>query len=207
MQAKNPVKNVASVILAAGKSERMGSPKALLRLAGRTFLERVCDAVTEASIAAFVVVVGRHRNEIQSALPGLPFVFNPIWEQGMTTSLQAGIRSLPADIDGAVLCLVDHPWIEAATIRELLRAMKPGGIAVPIYAGRRGHPVAFSRAVLDEILELGPDEGANIVVRRDPGRVVEVPMNSPGILCDVDTVAQFEALLEDWRGREADPDR
>jgi molybdenum cofactor cytidylyltransferase len=189
---------IAAIVLAAGKSERMGSPKALLNLGGRTFLERILDAISQSSIGRTVVVVGRHRDEIHAAFPGLPLVFNPIWEQGMTTSFQAGIRALPPDIDGAILFLVDHPMVELTTIHALVERLKPGGIVVPVHEGRRGHPVAFSKAALDEVLALGPDEGANMVVRRDPARVVEAPANAPGILCDIDTAEQYDALRKVW---------
>src|SRR5262245_48818152 len=111
---------IAAIVLAAGKSERMGSPKALLTLGGATFLERILHAIEQSSIEKTVVVVGRHRAEIQAAFPDLPLIFNPIWEQGMTTSLQAGIRALPHDVDAAMLFLVDHPFIDPATINTLI---------------------------------------------------------------------------------------
>jgi molybdenum cofactor cytidylyltransferase len=189
---------IAAIVLAAGKSERMGFPKALLKLGQQTFLERILGAIKQSSIERTVVVVGRHRDEIQNAFPDLPLVFNPIWEQGMTTSFQAGIRALPQGIEGAVLFLVDHPWIEPATIRALVARLQPGGIVVPVFAGRRGHPVVFSNAVMQEILALGPDVGANTVVRRDPARVVEMTIDAPGILRDIDTAEQFEALRAEW---------
>jgi molybdenum cofactor cytidylyltransferase len=185
----------AAIVLAAGRSERMGVPKALLRLGERTFLECILDAIAQSPIARTAVVVGRHRDEIQRAFPAMTFIHNPDWEQGMTTSFQAGIRALPEDIAGAVLFLADHPLVEPGGIEALLSRLEPGGIVVPVHGGRRGHPVAFSNSVLREILELPADRGANTVVRRDPGRIVEVPMDDPGILCDVDTPEQYAALL------------
>jgi molybdenum cofactor cytidylyltransferase len=192
---------LGAIVLAAGKSERMGFPKALLRLGGQAFLERILHAIAASPIERTVVVVGRHRDEIHEAFPDQTLIFNPIWQQGMTTSLQAGIRALPDGMDGAALFLVDHPWIESSTIHALLGHLRPGNIVVPVYEGRRGHPVVFSGSVLEEILALGPDTGANTVVRRDPGRVVEVPVEAPGILRDVDTAEQFEALREAWMDR------
>src|SRR5437667_3270991 len=102
---------IAAIVLAAGKSERMGSPKALLRFGGQTFLERILSTVEQSKIDTVRVVVGRHRDEIARAMPGLPFVFNPDYEQGMSTSIQAGIRALPPETEAAVLLLVDHPLV------------------------------------------------------------------------------------------------
>jgi molybdenum cofactor cytidylyltransferase len=190
---------IAAIILAAGKSERMGTPKALLRFRGKSFLEHVLHAVKQSSVTHVVVVVGRHWKEIQEAMgpPSPLLVFNPNYEQGMSTSIQAGIRALPPEASAAVLLLVDHPLIKPQTIDKLIGSLRPGSIIVPVYGGRRGHPVLFSKDALEEVLELGPDQGANAVLRRDPGRVVEVPVDDAGTLRDIDTPEDFEALLRE----------
>ena len=186
---------ISAIVLAAGKSERMGRPKALLPIRGRTFLENILDAVARSSIKDTVVVVGHHRDEILGHVHDLPkVVFNPEYEQGMVTSFQAGIRALSPDVSGAVLFLVDHPLVEPATIESLIANFAPNRIVLPVFQGRRGHPVLFAREVLQEILSLPPSEGANIVVRRDPGRIVEVSVDAPGILVDIDTPEQFRKL-------------
>ncbi|HEY2859106.1 MAG TPA: nucleotidyltransferase family protein, partial [Terracidiphilus sp.] len=120
--------------------------------------------------------------------------FNPDYEQGMVTSFQAGIRALSRDSSGAVLFLVDHPVVESSTIDALVASFGRNRIVVPVFKGRRGHPVLFASEVLEEILALPPSQGANIVVRRDPGRIVELAVDSPGILVDVDTPEDFEKL-------------
>ena len=188
---------IAAVVLTGGKSERMGRPKALLRFQGRTFLERILGTVTEAGIAQAVVVVGHHREEIHQALPDLPLIYNPDYNDGMSTSVKAGLKALPGGLQGAGIFLVDHPRIDAVTIRLLAARTRPGGIALPIHEGRRGHPVFFAAELFEEILSLGPDQGLNIVVRRDPGRVIEVPVPNPGVLQDIDTPEQFEILLRE----------
>src|SRR2546426_11427250 len=93
---------ISAIVLAAGKSERMGRPKALLPFRGRTFLENILDAISRSSIENTVIVVGHHRQDIENSLT-LPakVVFNPDYEQGMVTSFQAGIRALPTDTSGA----------------------------------------------------------------------------------------------------------
>lgn len=187
---------LAAIVLSAGKSERMGGrPKALLSFKGRTFLEHVVESIGKAGIAEMVVVVGHHRAEIASAFPLLQLVFNPNYEQGMSTSVQAGLRALPFGVDAAGVFLVDQPLIDSETIVAVTSQLLPGRIVLPVNQGRRGHPVFFPSEVFAEILELKPDQGLNTVVRRDPARVVEVPVENSGILHDIDTPQQLANLL------------
>jgi molybdenum cofactor cytidylyltransferase len=185
---------ISAIVLSAGKSERMGKPKALLQYRGRTFLENILDAISRSSIKHTTIVIGHHRDDITARVNVPNLVFNPNYEQGMVTSFQTGIRALPPDSAGAVLFLVDHPVVDPATIDALVKEFAPNRIVIPVFNGRRGHPVLFAAEVLEEILALPPSQGANIVVRKDPGRIVEVPVNSPGILVDVDTPEDFEKL-------------
>jgi molybdenum cofactor cytidylyltransferase len=187
---------ISAIVLAAGKSERMGSPKALLPISGRTFLENILDTISRTSIEQTVVVVGHHRKEIEAAVKLKSIVFNPDYEKGMITSFQAGIRALSWDASGAFLFLVDHPLVEPGTIEAIIANLAPNRIVVPTFRGRRGHPVLFSSEVLEEILALPSSEGANIVVRKNPDRIVEVPVNAPGILVDIDTPDEFQKLRE-----------
>jgi molybdenum cofactor cytidylyltransferase len=188
---------IAAIILAAGKSERMGSPKALLRYKGESFLERILRAVADSPLHPIVVVAGHHVHEIQAAPAAPPVVYNPDYEKGMCTSVQTGLRSLPAGCSGAAIFLVDHPLIDAPTIHALLAHAAPGRIVVPVHGSKRGHPVILASDLFAEVLGLGPDQGLNVVVRRDSSRVVEVPVTSSGILCDVDTPADLEKLIRE----------
>jgi molybdenum cofactor cytidylyltransferase len=113
----------------------------------------------------------------------------------MNTSVQAGIRALPAGLDGVAVFLVDHPMVDRQTIDALVDRLAPGRIVVPVHDGRRGHPVIFAADLFDEILGLAPDQGLNTVVRRQAERVVEVFVENPGVLRDIDTREQFERLL------------
>ena len=189
---------LGAVLLTAGKSERMGGrPKALLRFRGRTFLELVLSAIAEAGITNTAVVVGHHRDEIAAAFPTSSLVFNPDYEQGMSTSVQAGIRALPAGLAGAGVFLVDQPLIDRDTIASLSTQLKPGRIVLPICEGHPGHPVFFANEVFAEILGLRADQGLNIVVRRDPERIIAVPVTNSGVLQDIDTPEQFSNLLQE----------
>jgi len=115
----------------------------------------------------------------------------------MSTSVQAGVRALPEGTSGAAVFLVDHPLIEARTIDALASHSRPDNIVVPVHAGRRGHPVLFGAGLYPEILRLSPNEGLNMVVRRDKKRVVEVPVDAPGVIRDIDTPEDFGALLSE----------
>lgn len=187
---------IAAIVLSGGKSERMGSPKALLQFQGQTFLERILAAIASSSITRSLVVAGHHHDAIVAAYPkNLHVVFNPNYESGMSTSVQAGIRALPPGVSGAAIFLVDHPMIEHQTIDALLSRLAPGRIVVPVHAGRRGHPVVFASDLFPEILELPPEKGLNTVVKRDRDRVIEVDVESAGVLQDIDTPEQFAKLL------------
>ncbi|PYS41458.1 MAG: molybdenum cofactor cytidylyltransferase [Acidobacteria bacterium] len=193
---------ISAIVLAAGKSERMGRPKALLPFRGRTFLENILDAIRQSPVQQTVVVVGHHREEIEPFVtPPTGMVFNPDYEQGMITSFQAGIRALPTETAGALLFLVDHPVVHSNTIGLLIGRLAPNRIILPTFEGRRGHPVLFGSSILQEILALTASQGANIVVRKDPSRLVQVPVNSPGILVDIDTPEDFQKLQNAYESR------
>ena len=189
---------ISAIVLTAGKSERMGgSPKALLSFKGRTFLEHVLAAIRDSGLTNTIVVVGHHREEIAAALRLPSLVFNPDYQRGMSTSVQAGLRALPPGVKAAGVFLVDQPLIDAETIALLAAEVRPGRIVLPIHEGRRGHPVFFSSELFDEILGLQPDQGLNSVVRRDPARIREVEVGNAGVLRDIDTPEQFENLLRE----------
>ena len=186
---------IAAIVLSGGKSVRMGSPKALLQFRGQTFLARILQAIDASGIQTVIVVAGPHYDLIATAFPDARVVFNPDHEQGMSTSVQTGIRALPPGLRGAAIFLVDHPLIDQETIDRLITQLKPGHIVVPVHAGRRGHPVVFAADLFDEILALSPDQGLNTVVRNARDRVLEIPVESAGVLRDIDTPDQFARLL------------
>ena len=180
----------------------MGAPKALLPLRGQTFLDNILQAISRSAIEQTVVVVGHHRQEIEKFVrPPITLVFNADYEQGMVTSFQAGIRSLPKETSAAFLFLVDHPLVDPATIEMLHAHAAPDRIVLPVFEKRRGHPVLFGADVLQEIIALSPFQGANIVVRKDASRIIEVPVSSSGILADIDTPEDFQKLQNEHEPR------
>src|SRR5580658_6134099 len=147
---------LSAVILSGGASQRMGSPKALLPYQGRPFLEHLIAVTSHPKIGARRIVLGAHAELIADAvrLAADEVVINTEWEKGQLSSIQAGIRSLPAGTDGMILCLIDHPLISAALIDDLISGFYSAEkkIVIPVFRGQRGHPVIFSAALYDELL-------------------------------------------------------
>ena len=189
---------ISGIILAAGESRRMGSPKALLDYQGQTFIENICTSFLTAGVDEFIVVLGAHEHEepIRAVVPKHPalrIVVNPHYRLGQLSSLQVGIQSLSPESEAAVVNLVDHPLIQAETIQALLAsfATDPLPIIIASYQGRRGHPVLFSKGVYGELLAAPLDKGAKVVVRKDPERVRELALDDPGIRADIDTPREY----------------
>ncbi|MCS6925798.1 MAG: nucleotidyltransferase family protein [Candidatus Binatia bacterium] len=187
---------MSGILLAAGASRRMGTPKALLQYQGQTFLERGCAAFLTAGVDELVVVLGAQAEVSRRAVPVHPLVrtvVNTRSFQGQLSSLMVGIGALSPASEAVVVNLVDHPLVTAETIKALIAAFRemPVPILVASYRGRRGHPVLFSRQVYGELLAAPLDQGAKAVVRRDPTRVREIPLDDPGILADIDTPEDY----------------
>ena len=180
---------LAAVILSGGASSRMGSPKALLPYQGRPFLEHLLEITTRPEIGVRRVVLGADAEPIAKAihLPADEIVINADWEKGQLSSIQAALRSLPSSTDGMILCLVDHPLISSALVGDLIEGFYKSkkAIVLPIYEGRRGHPVIFSAALYDELLQAPLETGARAVVWAHAGNVEEVRTNEEGCVLNL----------------------
>jgi molybdenum cofactor cytidylyltransferase len=184
---------LAAVILSGGASQRMGSPKALLPYQGRPFLEHLLEVTTHPKIGVRRVVLGKHAEPIGAAvqLAAEEIVINERWEEGQLSSIQAGIRSLPAGTDGMILCLIDHPLISAALVNDLIErfysSANPGTskIVLPVFRGQRGHPVIFSANLYEELLAAPLETGARAVVWAHAADVVTVPTTEQGCVLNL----------------------
>jgi molybdenum cofactor cytidylyltransferase len=194
---------LAAVILSGGASQRMGSPKALLPFQGRPFLEHLLEVTSHPKIGVRRVVLGAHAKLIADAvrLAANEVVVNEDWEQGQLSSIQAGIRSLPAGTDGMILCLIDHPLISARLVDELIgrfyrerHAARPA-IVLPVYQGKRGHPVIFSAGVYEELLAAPMDQGARSVVWAHAAEVVEVATPEQGCVLNLNDPETMRHVL------------
>jgi molybdenum cofactor cytidylyltransferase len=189
---------IAAVVLAAGRSTRMGGPNKLVAEIGGKPLVRIAAEQTLASRAdPTIVVTGHQRERVEAALEGLTvrLVHNPDFSLGLGTSLRAGIAAVPAEADGVVVCLGDMPQVDAALIDRLIAAFDPerGALAVmPTIEGRRGNPVLWSRRFFPDLMAIEGDVGARHLIDRYGEAVVEVPVAGKAALIDIDTP---EALI------------
>ncbi len=184
---------IAAVVLAAGRSTRMaGTNKLTAEIAGKPLVRIAAEQALASRAAPVIVVTGHDRERIESALAGLPvrLVHNPDFAQGLGTSLRAGIAAVPADADGAIVCLGDMPQVDAALIDRLIAAFDPdrGALAaMPTIDGQRGNPVLWSRRFFPDLMAIEGDVGARQLIGRYGEAVVEVPVTGKGALRDVDT--------------------
>jgi molybdenum cofactor cytidylyltransferase len=202
--------SAAGVILAAGESRRMGSPKALLRYRGQTFLDTLISLFA-ARCSPVIVVLGADADKIRNGLsfhtscdtsfhtschtsPQATFVINPDYRTGQTSSMQCGLRAVPADAEGVLFTLADHPAVAASTIDALAAQPRPL-IRVPRFEGRRGHPVWFSRALIAEFLALPAHGAARDVVYSHTDETEYLDVNDPGVVADIDDPAAYRELI------------
>jgi molybdenum cofactor cytidylyltransferase len=171
----------------------MGGPNKLLAEIGRRPLVRIAAEEALASRAGPVIVVtGHQRAEVEKVLAGLPvrFVHNPDFADGLGTSLRTGIAAVPADADGAIVCLGDMPQVDAGLIDRLIGAFDPDRsalIVMPTFEGKRGNPVLWSRRFFPDLMAIEGDVGARYLIGRYGEAVVEVPVDGNAALVDVDT--------------------
>lgn len=198
-------RRIAALVLAAGRSTRMGSRnKLLVEVGGKPMVRRVVETLLASRARPILVVTGHERERIEAALAHLPvtFVHNPDHAQGLSTSLRAGIEALPEACDGVLVCLGDMPRLGAAIVDRLIDTFSPEegrAIVVPTCAGRRGHPVLFGRAFFEAMRGLAGDVGARSLIDAHPEAVAEVETGDPGVLLDVDTPEALAMLQEEPR--------
>ena len=193
-------RQVAAVVLAAGRSTRMGAINKLIAEIGGKPLVRIATEQALASRAKPVIVVtGHERDKVEGALASLPvrFVHNPDYAEGLGTSLKAGIAAVPADADGAIVCLGDMPQVDAALIDKLLTAFDPEHgalVVVPTFDGRRGNPVVWARRFFHDLMAISGDIGARHLIGSYSEAVAEVPVAGEAALTDVDTPESLSAV-------------
>jgi molybdenum cofactor cytidylyltransferase len=198
-------RNVAAVILAAGRSTRMGGPNKLLaELAGKPLVRTVTEQALASNASGVIVVTGHQAGEVEKALAGLKvkFVRNPDFAAGLASSVKTGIAAVPANADGAVVCLGDMPLIDSRLIDRLIEAFAPDRgelIAVPVSDGRRGNPVLWSRRFFTELMALDGDIGARHLIARHAEAVAEVPVEGHGAFLDIDTPEALAAARQTKR--------
>jgi molybdenum cofactor cytidylyltransferase len=189
---------IAAVVLAAGKSSRMGSNKLLADLNGKPLVRHAVDAALASAAKPVIVVTGNDEGKARAALSGLgvSFVANPDFAKGLSTSLRAGIAAVPQDCDGAMIILGDMPGVSAALIDKLIAAFDPAedrAICVATRSGKHGNPVLWARRFFPEIAAIEGDVGAKSLMGTYGELVCEVEAMDDGPLIDIDTPEALEA--------------
>jgi len=168
----------------------MGRPKALLPYREGTFLEHLIEVTRDPRIGVTRVVLGAGADVIRTVagLDSSVVVLNPNWEQGQLSSIRAGLRSLEGiDVDGIILCPVDHPLVSARLVSDLVERfyLNKKAIVLPTYNTRRGHPVIFSKTLFGELLAAPEEKGARAVVWSHAGDILEAPTDEEGVVLNI----------------------
>jgi molybdenum cofactor cytidylyltransferase len=193
---------VAAIVLAAGRSTRMGAANKLLaEVDGAPMVRRAVEAALASQARPVVVVTGNEQGKVQAALRGckVTFAHNPDFAAGMSTSLKKGLGALPADSEGAVVCLGDMPMVGGGVLDRLIGAFDPlegRAICVPTWNGKRGNPVLWARRFFPEMAELAGDVGAKHLIGEHADLVAEVAMPDDAVLTDIDTPEALAALRQ-----------
>ncbi|HEY3161403.1 MAG TPA: nucleotidyltransferase family protein [Vicinamibacterales bacterium] len=198
---------IPAIVLAAGKSSRMGRTKALLPAgpSGETFINRVIRVLREGGVDAIVVVVGGDAAAVRASLPredaSLAAVENPHFEDGQLSSLHVGLAAVEQrfdDIEAAMVTLVDLPLISPSTVRAVLEAFRThpqAPLVRPRRAGRYGHPVIFNRSIFAELRRADPTKGAKPIVHAHAAEEVNVDVDDPGAFADIDTPEDYDRII------------
>lgn len=190
--------SVGGIVLAAGRSSRMGESKALLEIGGETFLERAIGILLEGGCKTVAVVLAAGEasgrpGELARGRGARP-VENPLENAQQIDSLRVGLEALPDDAEAAIALPVDHPLANAGTVAALIRTFRSSGgpIVRPVYHDQPGHPVLFARELWAELADPDLEEGARDVVHRHAEQIRDVAIDDRGVTVDVDTRDDYE---------------
>jgi molybdenum cofactor cytidylyltransferase len=188
--------DVWAIVLAAGASSRMGTQKLLLPFGDKTVIEKIIEQVESVVSSDIVVVIGSHRDEIQNKIgkPQLKFIHNELYMEGMLSSVICGFQALPDEAKAALVYLGDQPQIPAGIALQVISAWKQSGkgIVIPVFSGKRGHPVLIETRYMKEIEQLDPEQGLRMLSKKFSYDVQEVECTSQEILRDIDTPEDYQ---------------
>lgn len=195
---------IDAILLAAGKSRRMGTQKLLLPFGDTTVIHHIATQVLAAPVGRLIVVVGNDATSIKEALAGLAvhFAVNPDEQGDMLSSVRAGLGAVSHECQGILVVLGDQPAIEPRVLAEMFQRFKSsgGGIIVPTHAGRRGHPILFASSYIDEIQRQYDGQGLRGLLEAHPADVLEVECDRSWVLADMDHPADYERELRRHSG-------
>jgi molybdenum cofactor cytidylyltransferase len=197
---------IPAVILAAGKSTRMGRVKATLAIGGKdTFLSRIVRTFQDAGVEDVVVVVGHEAGKVRESLDSLGLhpriVVNAAYETGQLSSVLAGLNAIDRPgVTAMLLSLVDVPFVSAATVRAVLQRHRENHAPIvrPVRGNLHGHPVLVARALFDALRSADAASGPKPVVRAHVSAAGDVPVDDEGAFCDIDTPEEYESAIEQF---------
>ena len=203
-RGSSPVRaaNVSALVLAAGRSTRMGPVnKLLVPVGGRAMVRAVVEQLEGSSVRPIVVVTGHEAERVGNALAGTEarLVHNPAYREGLSGSIRAGLPALPESADAAIICLGDMPLVASRHVDKLVAAFDPDEgreICVPVFEGKRGNPVLFARRFFEEVAAIRGDVGARHLIGEYEEHVCEVAMDDRAVLVDVDSPQALDELGE-----------
>ncbi len=188
---------VSAILLAAGESKRMGKLKQLMPLGNTTIVEQTIDNLLSSGVSEVIVVLGHRAEEVMKRIATRPIkiVVNPIYHQGMGTSIAAGLNLVDSRAQAVMLALGDQPFVDSQAINRLIEEFDSHdkGIAIPTYQGRRGHPLIFSIKYKAQLSGLKGDIGGREIIKEHPEDILEVAVECEGIVIDIDTMTQSSA--------------
>ncbi len=190
---------IPALLLAAGRSRRMGQPKQLLVWQGQPLVRHVASQLLAAQqVERVIVVIGAVADDVRAALAGLgsrlSIIENPDYASGQASSLRVGLAALPMQSAAVLVGLVDQPLVHPGLIDHLIgtyRAQPEALALIPTYQGQRGTPTILGRGLFEELQELQGDVGARAVLSKYPNGVVRVPVDDPAVVVDLDTPADY----------------
>ncbi|MFZ0471962.1 MAG: nucleotidyltransferase family protein [Bacteroidales bacterium] len=201
------MKGIWAIVLAAGESRRMGSPKMILPYEGMTIIEKVLENVLASDVEKVVTVLGSHSEEIMKVIERfqVPHCYNSNFKDGMLSSVKCGFEFLPREFRAAMVLLGDQPMVETSVINKLIKAYNETGkgILVPVFQNKRGHPLMVDKKYRDEIINLDDPEGLKGLLLRHPVDLLEVNAENSSVLDDIDTREDYNNQInktsETWK--------
>jgi molybdenum cofactor cytidylyltransferase len=194
--AKGTDPAVAILLLAAGGSSRMGTCKQLLNYKGHSLLRHTAEIAVSSRASMTIVVLGAHAIRLKEELAGLPLEFaeNGLWQEGIGSSIQAGVSALPSTVAGVIIMLCDQPLVSRELLNTIIGAYRSSGkgIVASEYAGTQGVPALFDRSFFPALLSLNGNTGAKSLITGSPGDVHGIPFPEGSI--DIDTPADYRTI-------------
>ncbi|HSL53984.1 MAG TPA: nucleotidyltransferase family protein [Pyrinomonadaceae bacterium] len=198
------MKSCAAILLAAGRSSRMGAFKPLLPFGTKTVIECCIDYLREGGVEDIVVVLGHRADDVRHKISGVKFALNPDPDSEMGASIAAGVPELPETAKSTLIALVDYPAVPPAVVSTLLESWKTGArIVIPTWQNRGGHPVLVDLGFKAELSNLTGSGGLRALFEAHRDAVKRVPVNSPFIARDMDTWDDYTSLHLEVTGRPA----